>query len=700
MRVVFFVTVFFLMMPVFLFGQNLVPNYEFDLGHDGAEPYGIDNDENINLWLLNWDRALSAGCLMCIQPVFKTCPTPDWVDASSIGSDIYPIIPDNRWIHARWADVYYGQEGMRVQLTEELVAGGTYTITYWTVNRMALEVHDLRVYLSNWGERWDSQPFWALGRNRILVDYFGQPIIPFVEDVTPSPFQPMASHWHQRRVEFTVPNDMDDLEHLVLISRHITHEFDGVVLKQGGCNDPLVIDNTSFRPGVHHPYFGTPIQIGFNGPVNTEGATLTFVSPDEIQINEIYVPGYEAFHVYNAPCECESPIVNVGTPPILCSSTPAQLGSPAQEWMTYSWECDPPSGMNYLSSSNVSNPVFTPPTNGNGSLEYTLAVTNTCGQFVSENLRVIYMNNPNETPIVVPSFVNDVFPVQMAIATSSFVESIVITAYDITETTVLDSWTLIAFEDFEPGGPLGWTIPGFHLACEGYVIKVVGKSMCSGIWSATSTYTVEPSSNEADIIQLSDVYWLDGTPPHDAINLYHTGFLSYTLRVYTGNNGTLIHHVVDVPITSNPVTIWDGSTNQHGWDHVAGNTYMAILELENCDGSITPIAEFWTILGGTGPSLSGRLADPELEEEIGEVNATYPFILYPNPTTGLLTLTHSQQLLSVEVYDPLGRQLLQTAPNATTTSIDLSGQPAGIYIICAGLEDGSVETHRVVLSPP
>ncbi len=75
-------------------------------------------------------------------------------------------------------------------------------------------------------------------------------------------------------------------------------------------------------------------------------------------------------------------------------------------------------------------------------------------------------------------------------------------------------------------------------------------------------------------------------------------------------------------------------------------------------------------------------------------------LLYPNPTTGLLTLTHSQQLLTVEVYDPLGRQLLQTAPNATTTSIDLSGQPAGIYIIRAGLEDGSTETHRVVLSPP
>jgi len=93
-----------------------------------------------------------------------------------------------------------------------------------------------------------------------------------------------------------------------------------------------------------------------------------------------------------------------------------------------------------------------------------------------------------------------------------------------------------------------------------------------------------------------------------------------------------------------------------------------------------------------------------IETEIANKDVIEPDVklvtVYPNPTTGLLTLAHSQQLITVEVYDPLGRQLLQTAPNTTTTSIDLSGQPAGIYIIRAGLEDGSIETHRVVLSPP
>jgi hypothetical protein len=84
--------------------------------------------------------------------------------------------------------------------------------------------------------------------------------------------------------------------------------------------------------------------------------------------------------------------------------------------------------------------------------------------------------------------------------------------------------------------------------------------------------------------------------------------------------------------------------------------------------------------------------DLEILSKDGVESDIKPVTLYPNPTTGHLTLSHSQQLLTVEVYDPLGRQLQLTTPNTTTTRIDLSGQPAGIYIIRAGLEDGSTET--------
>jgi hypothetical protein len=126
-----------------------------------------------------------------------------------------------------------------------------------------------------------------------------------------------------------------------------------------------------------------------------------------------------------------------------------------------------------------------------------------------------------------------------------------------------------------------------------------------------------------------------------------------------------------------------------GFSVTDGATMHAYIDPFECENGML------MRLGEEEPELESKLQNSTISRSV-EPKST----LYPNPTTGLLTLTHSQQLLTVVVYDPLGRQLLQTIPYTTTTSIDLSGQPAGIYIIRAGLEDGSTETHRVVLSPP
>ncbi len=126
-----------------------------------------------------------------------------------------------------------------------------------------------------------------------------------------------------------------------------------------------------------------------------------------------------------------------------------------------------------------------------------------------------------------------------------------------------------------------------------------------------------------------------------------------------------------------------------GFSVTDGATMHAYIDPFECENGML------MRLGEEEPELESELQNSTISRSV-EPKST----LYPNPTTGLLTLSHSQQLLTVEVYDPLGRQLQLTTPNTTTTNIDLSGQPAGIYIIRAGLEDGSTETHRVVLSPP
>lgn len=58
------------------------------------------------------------------------------------------------------------------------------------------------------------------------------------------------------------------------------------------------------------------------------------------------------------------------------------------------------------------------------------------------------------------------------------------------------------------------------------------------------------------------------------------------------------------------------------------------------------------------------------------------FSVYPNPTTGMVTLTHSAKISQVEVLDMHGKVMFRLMNyGSTKTNINLTGLPAGIYII-------------------
>lgn len=71
--------------------------------------------------------------------------------------------------------------------------------------------------------------------------------------------------------------------------------------------------------------------------------------------------------------------------------------------------------------------------------------------------------------------------------------------------------------------------------------------------------------------------------------------------------------------------------------------------------------------------------------------------LYPNPTTGLLTMQHSQIITHVEAVDAFGRSVVRTTPNSSNVTIDLNGNTSGLYVIRVSNKDGSKEHYRVIL---
>ena len=69
--------------------------------------------------------------------------------------------------------------------------------------------------------------------------------------------------------------------------------------------------------------------------------------------------------------------------------------------------------------------------------------------------------------------------------------------------------------------------------------------------------------------------------------------------------------------------------------------------------------------------------------------------IYPNPSTGIFNVV-SQQSVSVEIYDLLGKVIVNQRLVAGTHSIDISNFNIGIYILKATGDDGNVSIYRLI----
>jgi len=74
-------------------------------------------------------------------------------------------------------------------------------------------------------------------------------------------------------------------------------------------------------------------------------------------------------------------------------------------------------------------------------------------------------------------------------------------------------------------------------------------------------------------------------------------------------------------------------------------------------------------------------------------NASFNY--YPNPVTDVLTVSYSNTISEVVVYNLLGQQMLTAKPNATQTQVDLSGLTAGTYMVKV-TSDEVTKTVKVV----
>ncbi len=74
-------------------------------------------------------------------------------------------------------------------------------------------------------------------------------------------------------------------------------------------------------------------------------------------------------------------------------------------------------------------------------------------------------------------------------------------------------------------------------------------------------------------------------------------------------------------------------------------------------------------------------------------NALSDFSVYPNPTTGVLTVQSKTAIVQIEIHNLLGQLVLS---NTNQNTIDISGVSQGIYFIKVKDQNGNFGTQKLV----
>jgi hypothetical protein len=96
------------------------------------------------------------------------------------------------------------------------------------------------------------------------------------------------------------------------------------------------------------------------------------------------------------------------------------------------------------------------------------------------------------------------------------------------------------------------------------------------------------------------------------------------------------------------------------------------------------------------PPIITNTATTEFVDNLGDNDFSQNEIsVYPNPTNGLLNINSTSVIENIEIFDMLGRQLINKSINQTDVELDLSTFQSGVYFIKIE-SNGSSETRKII----
>jgi hypothetical protein len=265
---------------------------------------------------------------------------------------------------------------------------------------------------------------------------------------------------------------------------------------------------------------------------------------------------------------------------------------------------------------------------------------------------------------------------------------------------------------WQPGNLIGSSIVVNPLLTTTYT--VYGSDISGFSASTTKLITVSPRPTITATATPAD-YNCSGT----AVTLTAAGASTYTI-----SNG-ITSGVSFTPTATNTYTITgtsmngctstfgkvigSGPCNACGNNIVISTTPYSVLLQESStyiktQGTVAVNNNTWTVLDAAAnsyvllqPGFVAHTGSTFIAQALNGCTAAAPqiplaeqvnysgIIVYPNPTTGFVVVEHPNTLSQLDIYDIVGKKVLHLnlAEGATTSEIDLSKLPNGIYILKA-----------------
>jgi len=227
-----------------------------------------------------------------------------------------------------------------------------------------------------------------------------------------------------------------------------------------------------------------------------------------------------------------------------------------------------------------------------------------------------------------------------------------------------------------------WTLSVPHNYL-GYQFAHTGNAYC-GMYSYASTdYREYIGTQVTSTLLVGQKYFISFYL--SLSNIYNTGCnkfgckLSTTPIVYntlTPDNNDIFHSNFIVTDTVNWVQISGSFIADSAYNYIAfGNFHDNV----NTDTTIIGLSNHGYYLIDDICLSSDSTTCNGIRENVANYSNVTPFVVFPNPTTSSFTITSTDKIKEVTMYDVLGCEILKQVQNDQSETIDVSKLPSGLY---------------------